>query len=163
MDVLDFAPRVSADGSRIDFRLSDRIGTPGCAITREALEVCRRAPMQVARSRRSRTVESVSPQSRKEKCVLAPVIRCDLPATILSPGVRPTPRRHRQFESLLSTGLSSATNNKRTTVQLLIRQIYGKSASGREAKLFRAVRVANGAGFEAADTSAWLCLQPERR
>ncbi|MFM0400881.1 DUF1488 family protein [Paraburkholderia aspalathi] len=39
MDVLDFAPRVSADGSRIDFRLSDRIGTVGCAITREALKV----------------------------------------------------------------------------------------------------------------------------
>ncbi|WP_328807362.1 DUF1488 family protein [Paraburkholderia elongata] len=39
MDVLDFAPSVSADGSRIDFRLSERIGIAECAITREALEV----------------------------------------------------------------------------------------------------------------------------
>ncbi|MFM0166800.1 DUF1488 family protein [Paraburkholderia sediminicola] len=39
MEVLDFAPSVSADGSRIDFRLSNRIGIAECAITREALEV----------------------------------------------------------------------------------------------------------------------------
>ncbi|MDR3571892.1 MAG: DUF1488 family protein [Candidatus Pacebacteria bacterium] len=38
MDVLDFVPSVSADGSRITFRLSDRIGSVECAITREALE-----------------------------------------------------------------------------------------------------------------------------
>ncbi|MFM0619324.1 DUF1488 family protein [Paraburkholderia nemoris] len=39
MDVLDFAPSVSADGSRIDFRLSNAAGFIECAITREALEV----------------------------------------------------------------------------------------------------------------------------
>jgi hypothetical protein len=39
MDVLDFAPNVSADGSRIDFRLSNPTGFTDCAITREALEV----------------------------------------------------------------------------------------------------------------------------
>lgn len=39
MDVLDFAPSVSADGNRIDFRLSQAIGFATCAITREALEV----------------------------------------------------------------------------------------------------------------------------
>jgi hypothetical protein len=39
MDVLDFVTSVSADGSRIDFRLSERIGVAECAITREAVEV----------------------------------------------------------------------------------------------------------------------------
>ncbi|MGA9918182.1 MAG: DUF1488 family protein [Paraburkholderia sp.] len=39
MDVLDFAPSVSTDGSRIDFRLSESMGLAECAITREALEV----------------------------------------------------------------------------------------------------------------------------
>ncbi|MFM0085051.1 DUF1488 family protein [Paraburkholderia sediminicola] len=39
MDVLDFAPSVSADGNKIDFRLSQAIGFATCAITREALEV----------------------------------------------------------------------------------------------------------------------------
>jgi hypothetical protein len=39
MDVLDFAPSVSADGSRIYLRLSQAIGFAECAITREALEV----------------------------------------------------------------------------------------------------------------------------
>ncbi|KAE8760094.1 hypothetical protein FSO04_10340 [Paraburkholderia madseniana] len=38
MDVLDFAPSASADGSRIDFRLSEQTGFAECAITREALE-----------------------------------------------------------------------------------------------------------------------------
>lgn len=128
--------------SRQEFRPTEAESTSGCPIGLapsgaqsharhlKSISGCRRAPMQVARSRRSRTVESVSSQSRKEKCVLAPVIRCDLPATILSPGVRPTPRRHRQFESLLSTGLSSAINNKRTTVQLLLNSFYAKSPHG---------------------------------
>ena len=39
MDLLDFAPSVSADGSRIDFRLSNATGFTECAITREALEI----------------------------------------------------------------------------------------------------------------------------
>lgn len=38
MDVLDFAPSVSPDGSKIAFRLSERIGSADCAIVREALE-----------------------------------------------------------------------------------------------------------------------------
>jgi hypothetical protein len=38
MDVLDFAPNVSPDGSKVAFRLSDRIGSAECAISREALE-----------------------------------------------------------------------------------------------------------------------------
>lgn len=38
MDFLDFVPRVSSDGSKITFRLSERIGSGECAITREALE-----------------------------------------------------------------------------------------------------------------------------
>ncbi|WP_346777692.1 DUF1488 family protein [Paraburkholderia aromaticivorans] len=39
IDVLDFAPSVAADGSRIDFRLSNATGFTDCAITREELEV----------------------------------------------------------------------------------------------------------------------------
>jgi hypothetical protein len=39
MDVLDFAPGVSSDGGEIAFRLSERMGSAECAITREALEV----------------------------------------------------------------------------------------------------------------------------
>ncbi|KAE8754079.1 DUF1488 family protein [Paraburkholderia madseniana] len=38
MNVLDFAPSVSPDGSRIAFRSSDRTDFTQCAITREALE-----------------------------------------------------------------------------------------------------------------------------
>ncbi|MCP2092032.1 UNVERIFIED_ORG: hypothetical protein J2Y81_008138 [Paraburkholderia sediminicola] len=38
MDVLDFAPSLSPDGSKIAFRLSGRTGSAECAISREALE-----------------------------------------------------------------------------------------------------------------------------
>jgi Tol biopolymer transport system component len=38
MDVRDFAPSVSPDGSKIVFRLSERTGFAECAISREALE-----------------------------------------------------------------------------------------------------------------------------
>jgi hypothetical protein len=38
MDVLDFAPSVSPDGSKIAFRSSERTGFAECVISREALE-----------------------------------------------------------------------------------------------------------------------------
>jgi hypothetical protein len=38
MDVLNFAPSLLPDGSKIAFRLSERTGSAECAISREALE-----------------------------------------------------------------------------------------------------------------------------
>ncbi|MFL9896128.1 DUF1488 family protein [Paraburkholderia sp. RL17-381-BIF-C] len=38
MQVLDFAPGLSPDGSRIAFHLSERTGSAECAISREAFE-----------------------------------------------------------------------------------------------------------------------------
>ncbi|WP_341318474.1 DUF1488 family protein [Paraburkholderia sp. IMGN_8] len=38
MAVLDFAPRLSSDASKIAFRLSEKTDFAECAITREALE-----------------------------------------------------------------------------------------------------------------------------
>ncbi|MFL9921644.1 DUF1488 family protein [Paraburkholderia fungorum] len=55
MDVLDFVPSVSADGSRITFRLSERIGSAECAITREALEAHFWLPVGADASRMLRT------------------------------------------------------------------------------------------------------------
>jgi hypothetical protein len=38
MDVVDFAPNVSSDGDEVVFRLSGRVCSAECAITRQALE-----------------------------------------------------------------------------------------------------------------------------
>ncbi|MGB8417862.1 DUF1488 family protein [Paraburkholderia sp.] len=55
MDVVDFAAGVSSDGSEIAFRLSERMGSAECAITREALEVHFWLPVGADASRTLRT------------------------------------------------------------------------------------------------------------
>ena len=55
MDVLDFAPGVSSDGSEIALGLSERIGGVECAVTREALKVHFWLPRGTGASRMLRT------------------------------------------------------------------------------------------------------------
>jgi Tol biopolymer transport system component len=76
MDVLDFAPSLSPDGSKIAFRLSERTGSAECAISREALEAHFWLPPGADEVRTLKAFDDgrnriVSSRSRRGKCELA--------------------------------------------------------------------------------------------